>query len=131
MNPFKEYLQLTKRGIQNFDKVFEGIRNDVSNKFKLLSKEKKEVIAERMDICINCPYNSRNAPSSDEYKSLTGEHYTTNRSELHCSFCGCTVPFKVSSLNSNCGAETWNEENPDNQIELKWTQYIKNKKDEN
>ena len=38
MNPFKEYLEITKRGLKNIDKVFEGIRNDVSNKFKLLSE---------------------------------------------------------------------------------------------
>jgi hypothetical protein len=125
MNPFKEYLQLTKKGIKNLDKVLEGVRNDISNKFQLLSEEKKEVISERMEICLNCPYNSKNAVLSDEYKSVTGNNYTTNRSELHCSFCGCTTQFKVSSLNSNCGIETWNEENPNNQLPLKWTKYEK------
>lgn len=128
MNPFKEYLEITKRGLKNIDKVFEGIRNDVSNKFKLLSEEKKEVIAKRMDICLNCPYNSRNAPNSAEYKSLTGKHYATGRPELHCSLCGCTIPFKVSSLSSNCGIEAWNEEHPEKQIDLKWTQYTKDEK---
>lgn len=126
MNPFKEYLALTKKGLKNIDNVLEGIRNDISNKFKLLSKEKQQVIAERMDICINCPYNSKNAIDSAQYKFVTGEHYETSRPELHCAFCGCTIAFKVSSLNSNCGIETWNEENPTNTLPLKWTKYEKN-----
>jgi hypothetical protein len=128
MNPFKEYILLTKKGVKNIDKVLEGIRNDISNKFKLLSEEKKEVIAQRMEICNNCPYNSRNAQTSSEYKSLTGEHYTTNRPELHCSLCGCTLHFKVSSLNSNCGIEAWNEENKEKQLDLKWTKYQQDEK---
>jgi len=123
MNQFKEYLQLVKKGASNFEKVFEGIRNDVSNKFKLLSDDKKRVIAERMDICLSCPFNSRNAQSSDEYKKLLGESYTTNRSELHCSLCGCTATYKTASLSSNCGIEYWNNNNPDKKLELKWTKY--------
>lgn len=128
MNPFKEYLAITKKGLKNIDKVFEGIRNDVTNRFKLLSEEKKEVIATRMDICLNCPYNSKNATTSKQYELLTGDNYETSRPELHCSLCGCTVTFKVSSLNSNCGIETWNEENPTKTLPLKWSKYEKNEK---
>lgn len=123
MNPFKEYLELTKKGLKNIDKVLEGIRNDVSNRFKILPKDKQKVIAERMEVCLNCPYNSKNATTSAQYKLLTGNNYETNRPELHCSFCACTIPYKVSSLNSNCGIETWNEENPTNKIPLKWKKY--------
>ena len=128
MNPFADYMKLLKLGIKNADKVIEGISNKTLNEFNLLSDEQQKVIYDRMDICLNCPYNSRNAPDSAEYKSLTGEHYATGRPELHCSLCGCTIPFKVSSLSSNCGIEAWNEEHPEKQIDLKWTQYEKDEK---
>ena len=123
MNQFKEYLNLVKRGAKNFDKVFEGITNNVSNRFKLLSNKKQEVIAERMEICISCPLNSVNAPTSKEYKELVGEAYSTTRSELHCSLCGCTCTYKTASLSSNCGIEYWNNNNPDKKQPLKWTKY--------
>jgi hypothetical protein len=125
MNQFKEYLSLAKKGVKNIDKVFEGVRNDVSNKFKLLSDEKQRVIADRMDICLSCPFNSKNAPTSKEYRELVGEAYSTTREELHCSLCGCTSTYKTASLSSNCGIEHWNETNPDKQLELKWTKYEK------
>lgn len=125
MNQFKEYLQLTKNGLKNIDKVLEGVKNDVANQFKLLSEDKQRVISERMDICNNCPYNSRNAQVSDEYRSLNGNNYETSRSEFHCSLCGCVIQYKVSSLDSNCGIEYWNKKNPDKQQDLKWTKYEK------
>lgn len=125
MNQFKEYLNLVKKGAKNFDKVFEGVRNDVSNKFKVLSKQKQGVIAERMEICLSCPFNSKNAPTSDEYRELVGEAYNTTREELHCSLCGCTATYKTASLSSNCGIEHWNQSNPEKQLDLKWTKYEK------
>jgi hypothetical protein len=124
-NQFKEYLNLTKKGLKNFDKVFEGVRNDIANSFELLSDEKKQVISDRMDICLNCPFNSEQAKTSNEYLQLTGENYETSRSELHCSLCGCTTTYKVASLSSNCGIEHWNEKNKNKQLELKWEKYEK------
>ena len=120
MNPYKEYMALSLKGLKNLNKVLEGVATKTANQFKLLNNEKQNIIAERMDICLKCPYNSTNAVSSPEYLQLTGEHYSTTRSELHCSFCGCICTFKTASLSSDCGIESWNASKPDKQIELLW-----------
>jgi hypothetical protein len=123
MNPYKEYMALSLKGLKNLNKVLEGVATKTANQFKLLSNEKQNIIAERMDICIKCPYNSTNAVTSPEYLQLTGEHYSTTRSELHCSFCGCVCTYKTASLSSDCGIETWNNSNPNNpekHLELLW-----------
>ena len=123
MNPYKEYMALSLKGLKNLNKVLEGVATKTANQFKLLSNEKQNVIAERMDICIKCPYNSTNAVTSPEYLQLTGEHYSTTRTELHCSFCGCICTYKTASLSSDCGIETWNNSNPNNpekHLELLW-----------
>jgi hypothetical protein len=123
MNPYKEYMALSLKGLKNLNKVLEGVATKTANQFKLLSNEKQNVIAERMDICIKCPYNSTNAVTSPEYLQLTGEHYSTTRTELHCSFCGCICTYKTASLSSDCGIETWNNSNPnkpEKHLELLW-----------
>ena len=120
MNPFKEYVNMSLKGLKNFNKVLEGVKNEAAQKFKTLSEEKKEIISSRMDICLNCPYSSGNAKTSTEYKKLTGQHYDTSRPELHCSLCGCVTTFKVASLSSDCGIADWNLKNPAKQLPLKW-----------
>ena len=42
-------------GLKNLDKVAEGLSNTVLKDFDLLSDDKKQIIAERMEICLNCP----------------------------------------------------------------------------
>ena len=103
------------------DKVMEGMSNKIAKDFKLLSVEKQNIIADRMDVCLNCPYNSRNAKTSDEYRELVGRAYDSERPELHCSLCGCFIEAKTASLSSNCGIEAWNGNNPTRVLELKWT----------
>jgi hypothetical protein len=109
--------------LQNADKILHGMTNKVANHFRLLSDEKKEIIADRMERCLGCPYNSINARVSQEYEQLTGKHYDTARPELHCSLCGCILEIKTSSLSSDCGIVDWNEDNPDKQLEPKWTKH--------
>lgn len=118
-------MKLTQKGFKNLDKIFEGVRNDISNTFQILSEDKQKVIADRMDICLNCPFNSEKAKESKEYFELTGSNYNTARTELHCSLCGCTTTYKVASLSSNCGIEHWNENNKEKQLPLKWKKYEK------
>ena len=125
MNAVKEYTILIKRGIYNIDKVLAGFVNNIRHKYNLLSIDKIKVMTKRIEICKNCPYNSINAQTSFEYKTLTGMHYFSVRPKVHCSLCGCKLDYKVQSLRSNCGIEVWNEENKQNQLELKWTRYQK------
>ena len=98
----------------------EGMATKVANDFKLLSNEKQNIIAERMDICLNCPYNSRNARTSQEFKELYNASYGSDRKEFHCSLCSCILEFKTASLSSNCGIESWNTLHPNRKLELKW-----------
>lgn len=118
MNPILERLQTAYNGLKHFDKVVEGMLN--YSTFKNLSKEKQEIVSERLQTCIECPLNSINAKLSEEYFKLTGEHYETTKKELHCAMCGCYTKYKTSSLSSNCGLEIWNQEHPENKQPLKW-----------
>lgn len=123
MNPIIERLELLKKGLKNFDKVVEGVWNN--SDFANLSQEKKDVIAERLSICGECPYNSINAKASEEYFALFGKHYETTRNDLHCSMCGCLIKAKVASLSSSCGLEIYNSKHKDNKQSLKWKAYEK------
>jgi hypothetical protein len=123
MNGFmKEWMETIKKGIPNIDKIFQGFLNDVRFQFKDLSEDKQNEIARRRVICKECPFNSIKATSSNEYKELHGESYKTNRTDNHCSLCGCVVNIKTASLESNCGIEEYNKLNKSN-IPLKWTKY--------
>jgi hypothetical protein len=121
MNPFADYIKLLKQGLKNSDKIVEGISMKTLKEFNLLNDEDKHAISDRMDKCIDCPYNSRNAKVSTEYLALFSQPYATGRNDFHCSLCGCLIELKTASLSSNCGIETWNERNPTKQMELKWT----------
>lgn len=121
MNPFADYMKLLKQGVKNADKIVEGISLKTLNAFNLLNDNDKQRISDRMDICVNCPYNSRNARVSSEYLELTGLPYATGRTELHCALCGCVIEFKTACLTCNCGIETWNQLHPSKKQELKWT----------
>lgn len=120
MNPFADYMKLLKQGVKNADKIIEGISNKTLKEFNLLSNENKTIISDRMDKCLDCPFNSRNAKLSTEYLAIYGKHYATGREDFHCSLCGCLLELKTASLSSNCGVETWNERNPSKPMELKW-----------
>jgi hypothetical protein len=121
MNPFLDYMNLLKQGVKNADKIIEGISTKTLKEFNLLNEDDKQRITGRMDICLNCPYNSRNAKLSPEYLELTGHPYSTGRTELHCALCGCVAEFKTACLTCNCGVQNWNELHPDKKLELKWT----------
>jgi len=89
-------------------------------KYGTLPEEEREEIVRRRVICNGCPFNSENSPTSEEYFELTKTHYKTRRKDKHCSFCGCELNLRTSALSKGCGIETWNENNPENKIELKW-----------
>lgn len=118
---YKEFFSLAGKGIQNFDKIAEGVWNEIAH--KKLSPKQKEEITKRTEICANCPFNSENAQLSDEYFTLYGENYKTSRKDPHCALCGCVLKFKVASLSSNCGIEIHNQRHPDKKQILKWTAF--------
>ena len=125
MNKYLEYIKLLPKGLANIDKVFEGIVNETKLKYKTLSEDQQEEIIRRRVICQACPLNSINALESNEYKDLFGVNYKTDREDEHCSICSCNSILKTSSLGSDCGLSYYNETQPDNIQELKFTKYNK------
>lgn len=117
----KEKIKIIKQAIKNPYPVLKGWINYYLIKFKLMDKTKEQVIQERLKICQSCPFNSVNAQTSNEYKELVGSNYRTDRSTLHCAFCGCPVDKLTASLDSECGIHYYNSENPKNKQKLKWT----------
>lgn len=108
---FKDYVKLIPKAIKNYDKILEGISNNESFKNGELTEEEAAEIIRRRVICSECPYLSTNV-----------EGYKSNRAP-HCVLCGCDEDFKTACLSCNCGIETYNKENSDNKMELKWKSF--------
>ena len=127
MSKLTEYLKLIPKGVKNLDKIVEGVYNNAN--FSNLSLDKQEEIIIRRAKCAECPFMSKNATTSKEFKELTGEHYTTSRTDDHCAMCGCPLLLRTAALEKNCGLEDWNEDNPNKKQPLKWEAYA-NKSDQ-
>lgn len=126
MSKFTEYLKLIPRGLPHSKEILESVVNNVKMKLGNLPEEHQEEIIRRRLICATCPFMSKNALNSVEYKRLTGINYTTDRNDPHCSFCGCEINMRTGSLSSECGVRQWNTSNPNNTIALKWTKFEEN-----
>lgn len=121
MSKFTEYINLTLKGIPHYKEIVSGIINDVQFSYGKMTEEQRQEIVKRRVICAGCPFMSQHAKTSEEYKALKGKHYVTRRKEDHCSLCGCMIKAKTASLQSNCGIESHNQEEPENLLPLKWT----------
>jgi hypothetical protein len=126
MNIFREYANLVQKGVKNLPQILDGARTKVMQKFNMLEKDEQKEIVRRMDICLQCPYNSENATNGDAYKNLFGRKYQHHRPDLHCSLCGCNLELKTSSLDSACGGRSHNENYPKAPVEVRWTEYERN-----
>jgi hypothetical protein len=123
MSKFIEYLKLIPKGLQNPELIVEGWLKDIQLEYGDLPKDEIEEIVRRRAICNDCPLNSIKAQTSKEYKDLYGENYKTERTEFHCSCCGCPINKKSASLHSDCGLTYYNSNHPDNTQILKWNKY--------
>jgi len=123
MSKLSEYIALIPKALPNTMEIVSGIVKGVEMKYNTLPEGERAEIIKRRLTCKGCPFNSENAKTSEEYKELTGKPYITKRKEEHCSFCGCNINMRTASLSSSCGVETWNKNNPDKQLPLKWTIY--------
>lgn len=122
MSKLKDYLKVVKAGITNADKIVEAmyvsamIKNQGDN-IKITPEAIAEIM-KRKDICAACPFNSKNAP----------EHglAVLDVPFQHCIHCACRIggdDSKEYCLTCNCGISVWNKNNPDKQMELKWTAF--------
>lgn len=120
MSTLLEYLKLIPKGINNFENIFQGIKNQVKIELGNIPNEHLEVIAARRVICNSCPYLSTNAVNLGIYK--------TDRLDEHCMHCGCNKNLKTASLDSDCGIEAYNNsvKNEEDKLTLKWTKFKPN-----
>lgn len=121
MSSWREYIKLIPSGIKDADKIVKGIYNSIM--LENIPTENRDEILKRRVTCEGCPFMSANAKTSEEFLALTGQHYKTERFDKHCTFCGCPLGIRTAALDKNCGIEDWNEDNPDVQLELKWTKH--------
>lgn len=121
MSKISKYLSLIPKGLSNPGQILEGWLTDAQLNNGLLTSEQEEKILLRRSICASCPYNSTNAITSAEYKELYGKNYKNELDYDHCSICSCPLAKKTSCLSCLCGLTTYNDENPDNFQNLKWT----------
>lgn len=123
MSKLTEYLKLIPKGIPDSISIVKAIINDVKFKKQQLPEDEQKEIIKRRVICSTCPFMSKNAPTSQEYLTLFKQPYETKRIDPHCSFCSCPIDTRTAALDKDCGIVTYNEENPDTQLPLKWTKY--------
>jgi hypothetical protein len=124
MSVLTDYIKLIPKGLKNPGLILEGIVNNIKLNFGHLENHEKEEIIRRMFICQTCPFMSTNAAADP------AQNYKSDRLDEHCTFCGCNLVLKTSSLGSNCGIEAYNQgTGKDNPLELKWTKYIKPEED--
>ena len=112
MSLIGDYFKLLPLGLKNFPQVVEGIVNSVKSQYGYLPKEEQDEIIRRRGICHLCPYMSKNT-----------EGYESDRADEHCSLCFCNISLKTACLECRCGIEVYNQQNPDNKMELKWTNH--------
>ena len=94
------YLNLIKKGIKNLPNVTEGYINALKAEFDLLDENTKQIADKRLEICLECPFNSDNAIN-------IGYENKDKVKTLHCSSCGCFIKKKIFSMDSNCGLENF------------------------
>ena len=114
MSAISEILKLAPK--VKIGALLEGIANDKKIIWNLLPQDQRDEILRRRDICFSCPYSSERAKR---------DGYETDRTDKHCTMCGCPISYRTASLSSNCGIEVWNEENPENKKVLKWKAFEK------
>lgn len=119
MNALTEYLKLIPKAIKEAPHIIEGIVNKVKLEFNAMPEEEKREIVKRRVICETCPFNSSNAVSNPSI------NYKTDRFDAHCIHCGCNIDFKTAALEEQCGIADYNEEHPDNPMQVKWMKYKK------
>jgi hypothetical protein len=118
LKTIKDYTEAVINGLQNGDKIIEGliIGAKVKNGTGEITPEELAEILRRKEICEGCQFNSKNAEAKGTYSSTLA--YT------HCCLCKCRIGYDDSKeycLSCNCGAEAFNEANPHlRPIEVKW-----------
>lgn len=81
-----------------FKEITEGWANMMLNR-------QNEISEKRMDICRKCEHISTK--------------HQTNRFDVHCTNCGCTLQAKTRSLDSECPIGLWKAEKLENNEEPK------------
>lgn len=76
----------------NIKQMYEGWKNNLFPS-EALKEAIKITSEERMSICNNCEFHSKN--------------FKTIRMDEHCTSCGCTLSAKTKCLSCNCPINKW------------------------
>ena len=80
--------------------IFDGFFNLVKDELDLLDKQTRNLAVTRSSICAQCPANVNKVCSADvQIKDLITEKMVPG--------CGCYLPAKVLSPESQCPANKW------------------------
>lgn len=112
MSKLLEYIKLLPKALPNIGQIIDSYKNQVKEELGIIPEDDLEVIVGRRLICSECPYMSENATKAGWYSG--------HKEFPHCTFCGCPIKTRTSSLEANCGIEEHNKNNPDNKIPLRW-----------
>lgn len=97
----KDYLKLIPEIFKHPKEILQGWINDYN--FENLPEEEVKEILKRRSICEECPFNSINAKTSQEYLDVFQENYSSTRDDLHCSACLCPITKLTACLDCECG----------------------------
>jgi hypothetical protein len=108
----------------NPDLFRKALVDNLRMEFGGFSEEQLNLVADRREICLDCPYFSGNAMRDDsEYKEVVGSAFIFNPMlGEYCGLCGCNYKRKTATLDQRCGVVKFYEENPDKEhkIEPRW-----------
>lgn len=114
MNKWLEYMHMIGKGIKSPMQVIEGVTNSIKMEYGLLPQEEQDEIIRRRLLCASCPMMSKNRIG-----------YASSRTDEHCTLCSCPILTKTASLDTSCGAKTYNEKHPEDAKPILWEKYIK------
>lgn len=88
----------------DISQIYEGWRNDLIPPSKL-KKVISQVSKERLALCEECPFHSKN--------------FKTSRPDKHCRLCGCTLRAKTKCLSCECPDGKWTQVlTPEQEMEI-------------
>lgn len=99
----KTLIELAKEGRnwRNAPNILRGVINHELDNFGFMSETRKQIIEDRLATCGDCPYANTNI-GTDALPESSKE-----RTDFHCTLCGCTLKYKTASFGEECPVKKW------------------------
>lgn len=98
--------QTIKNAVNNLDLVANGLVNKAKDKLGVLDENIKTEADYRIAVCNMCPYGDKRAIAAGWYTPAA------DRTDDHCSLCGCNREWKSLAEDAVCGVHDYNKNNP-------------------